>query len=56
MQFCETLEVGSMFGQVEATGRNVTGDVGQKWPNFGNFVWTKMGGLGKIWDLTFILF
>ena len=54
MRFCETLEVGSMSGQIEATGRNVTGNVGQKWPNFGNFVWTKMGGFGKIWDLTFI--
>ena len=33
-----------MFGQIGATGRNVTGNVGQKWPNFENFVW----------DLTFI--
>ena len=43
-----------MFGQIEATGRNVTGNVGQKWPNFGYFAWTKMGGFGKILDLTFI--
>jgi hypothetical protein len=43
-----------MFGQIWATGRKVRGDVGQKWPNFGNFVWTKMGGFGKIWDLTFM--
>ena len=33
-----------MFEQIGATGRNVTGNVGQKWPNFENFVWTKMGG------------
>jgi hypothetical protein len=47
-------EVGSMFGQIGATGRKVRGHVGQKCPNFGNFVGTKMGGFGKFWDQTFI--
>ena len=41
-------EVGSMFGQIWATGRKVGGHFGQKCPNFENFAWTKMGGFGKI--------
>ena len=50
----EISEVGSMFGQIGATGRKVRGHFGQKCPNFENFVWTKMGGFGKIWDQTFM--
>jgi hypothetical protein len=47
-------KVGYMFGQIGATGRKVRGHVRQKWPNFENFVWTKMGGFGKFWDQTFM--
>jgi hypothetical protein len=43
-----------MFGQIGATGRKVGGHFGQKWPNFENFAWTKMGGFGKFWDQTFM--
>ena len=47
-------EVGSMFGQIGATGWKVRGHVGQKCPIFRNFVGTKMGGFWKFWDQTFI--
>ena len=44
-------EVGSMFGQIGATQPGLEGHFGQKCPpNSENFVWTKMGGFGKIWD------
>ena len=34
----EFSEVGSMFGQIGATGRKVRGHFGQKCPNFENFI------------------
>ena len=48
----EFSKVGSMFGQIGATGRKVGGHFGQRCPNFENFAWTKMRGFGKIWDQT----
>ena len=50
----DSSEVGSMSGQIGATGQKVGSHFSQICPNFGNFVGTKMGGFGKFWDQTFI--